>query len=149
VDELGVVRIGLDKRLAEFARLVEPDARLACPAGVAQRQAKAIANRCEFQSEMLDRLPLEQPFKPAVKLPRPTQELGAERVELFLFQEQVFANAGVKCADRPLGQREPGSLPLVGCLEVGVGLDLAPVREIEASVGCGTALSTDQGLARC
>ena len=55
VDELRVVRVGLDEFLAELRRLVEPEARLASAAGVMEYQAKAIAGRCELHSESLDR----------------------------------------------------------------------------------------------
>ncbi len=80
-------------------------------------------------------LALEQPFEPPVEVAGPAQELGSERAELLLLQEQVLAHAGVIGPDRLLGQGEPDPLPLVGRLQVRVGLDLAPVGFLEERVG--------------
>ena len=74
-------------------------------------------------------LPLEQPFELPVELPGPAEELGPEGVEFLLLEQEVFADAGIVGPDRLLRQGEPGPLPLVGRLQVGVGLDLTPIGD--------------------
>ena len=97
--------------------------------------AQVVIGPAKGQPRLAVVLALEQPFEPPVEVAGPAQEPSAERAELLLLQEQVLAHAGVIGPDRLLGQREPGPLPIVGRLQIGVGLDLAPVGFPEARVG--------------
>ena len=80
-------------------------------------------------------LPPQQPLQLAVELLCPAQQLGAQRAELLLFEQQVLADAGVEHADRFLGQLEPCPLALVGGRQLVVGAGHLRVGDGQLGVG--------------
>ena len=97
--------------------------------------AHLVVGASQRQPRVSVRLPSQQPLQLAVELLCPAQQLGAQRAELLLFEQQILADSRVEHPDRLLGQLEPCPLPLVGGRQLGVGAGHLRVGDGQVGVG--------------
>ena len=90
---------------------------------------------------------LEKSLELAVEIRRAAEQFGTQRLELLLFEQQVFADITMEQLDRLHGQVEPLMLPDVGGLQLVVGPGHVLVGLLELEVGLDDAcIGRGQGV---